>query len=121
MTNIYRAADILAEAGAYCGQCCFGECGEPDCPRDADWRACPDCAAAVNGYAHALADAGLLAPDPTYRSAPLVGMTWDEEDGVPDGYVHLTFRVPETGRGFSAKDTATINLAGTDHAEGGAS
>lgn len=71
--------------------------------------------------AQALADAGLLAPDPTYRSAPLVGMTWDEEDGVPDGYVHLTFRVPETGRGFSAKDTATINLAGTDHAEGGAS
>ena len=68
----------------------------------------------------ALADAGLLAPDPMYRSAPLVGMTWDEEDGVPDGYVHLTFRVPETGRGFSAKDTATINLAGTDHAEGGA-
>ena len=68
----------------------------------------------------ALADAGLLAPDPTYRNAPLVGMTWDEEDGVPDGYVHLTFRVPETGRGFSAKDTATINLAGTDHAEGGA-
>lgn len=78
---------------------------------------CFDAAAAAD----ALADAGLLTPDPTYRSAPLVGMTWDEEDGVPDGYVHLTFRVPETGRGFSAKDTATINLAGTDHAEGGAS
>lgn len=45
-TNIDRAADILAEAGAYCGQCCFGECGEPDCPRDADcveygWLFCP--------------------------------------------------------------------------------
>lgn len=77
--------------------------------------------ATARDAAQALADAGLLTPDPTYRSAPLVGMTWDEEDGVPDGYVHLTFRVPETGRGFSAKDTATINLAGTDHAEGGAS
>lgn len=64
MTNINRAADILAEAGAYCGQCCFGECGIPDCSRDDDWRACPDCAAVVTGYARALADAGLLAPDP---------------------------------------------------------
>ena len=64
MTTIDRAAEIIAEAGAYCGQCCFGECGEPDCPRDADWRACPDCAAAVTGYARALADAGLLAPAP---------------------------------------------------------
>lgn len=63
VTNEARAADILAEAGAYCGQCCFGECGEPDCPRDADWRGCPDCAAVVNGYARALAAAGLLAPD----------------------------------------------------------
>ena len=77
--------------------------------------------ATTHDAARALDEAGLLTPDPTYRSAPLVGMTWDEEDGVPDGYVHLTFRVPETGRGFSAKDTATINLAGTDHAEGGAS
>lgn len=59
-TNIDRAADIIAEAGAYCGQCCFGECGMPDCPRDADWRACPDCAAVVNGYARALAKAGML-------------------------------------------------------------
>lgn len=61
--TINRAADILAKAGAYCGQCCFGECGEPDCPRDADWRGCPDCAEVVNGYARALAEAGLLTSD----------------------------------------------------------
>lgn len=63
MSNVDRAADILAAAGAYCGECCFGECGEPDCPRTTDWRTCPDCASVVNGYARALAAAGVLAPD----------------------------------------------------------
>lgn len=45
----------------------------------------------------------------TYNDAKLVGMNWDEDE-VPDGYVDLTFRVPETGQDFNALMTADITL-----------
>lgn len=45
----------------------------------------------------------------TYTDAKLVGMNWDEDE-VPDGYVDLTFRVPETGQDFHALMTADIAI-----------
>lgn len=52
--------------------------------------------------------------DNDYNNAPLVRATWDEEDGVPEGYVHVTFRVPDKGRAYSSKDTAEIHFERQD-------
>lgn len=43
-------------------------------------------------------------------NAPLIGISWDEEDGVPDGFVHLTYRILDEGRAFGALDRADITL-----------
>lgn len=39
----------------------------------------------------------------------LVSINWDEEE-VPEGYVDLTFRIPDDGHAFSAKTTADITV-----------
>lgn len=39
-----------------------------------------------------------------------MGVSWDEDNGVPDGFVHLTYRIPDTGQGFSALDRANLTL-----------
>lgn len=57
--------------------------------------------------AQSLAEAGLLAEEAEYPNAPLVCVDWDRDE-VPEGYVDLTFRVPETGRGFHGLMTVDI-------------
>lgn len=44
-----------------------------------------------------------------FQNAPLKGMNWDEYE-VPDGYVDVTFRLPETGLGFHGRMTADITI-----------
>lgn len=53
---IEKAAQVLNDEGAHCGDC-GREPGEP-------LSGCPDCERFIVGYARALADAGLLAPAP---------------------------------------------------------
>lgn len=59
---IDRVAGTLADRGVFCGHCCYGECGDPQCPVVAvGWRGCPRCASYLRHLARALQDAGLLA------------------------------------------------------------
>ncbi|MDO5730800.1 hypothetical protein [Corynebacterium sphenisci] len=59
---IDRVVDVLGDQGVFCGHCCYGECGNPECPVDAaGWRGCPDCADYLRHLARALQAAGLLA------------------------------------------------------------
>ena len=54
--TIERAAQVLNDEGAHCGEC-GREPGDP-------LSECPDCERFIVGYARALAEAGLLAPAP---------------------------------------------------------
>lgn len=50
-----------------------------------------------------------LEPVSSFENAPLVRVSWDDSDeGVPEGCVHYTYRLPDDGRGVTIKDTATI-------------
>ena len=51
-SNLTRVMEVLANAGAYCGEC------------SGEQTTCPDCQQILHRYAQALADAGLLAPEP---------------------------------------------------------
>lgn len=44
-----------------------------------------------------------------YPNVRLVSINWDEEE-VPEGYVDLTFRIPDEGQAFSAATTADITV-----------
>ena len=42
-----------------------------------------------------------------HENCPLTTVNWDD---VPDGYVELTFRVPDKNLGFSAGMTADLTI-----------
>jgi len=44
-----------------------------------------------------------------YKDSRLIRINWDEEE-VPEGYVDLTFRIPDEGRPLSARTYADITL-----------
>ncbi|MGV0870053.1 hypothetical protein [Corynebacterium kalidii] len=50
-----------------------------------------------------------------FQDAPLQTASWDP-DYVPDGYVDVTFRLPETGLGFHGRMTADITIKENHHA-----
>ena len=56
-------------------------------------------------------DQEITSPSPKseYPDAPLMTVNWDRDE-VPEGFVDLTFRVPEHGRGFHGRMTADITL-----------
>lgn len=47
-----------------------------------------------------------------FTDAPLRVVSWDRDE-VPEGYVEVTFLIPETGREWSGKTIADITIKET--------